>query len=196
MPGIGDGLAIDIECARPVVFAVAPAAGGIFPLRFRRKVAAEPARIGQCVFMRDVNDGMIVQTRDRAPWPLRVAPVRAGDKAPAAGLAGRAEQLGAWLGSVFDDAGVAAVFPRVGGLSGVFFAETAPRNFDEAKRSDTELYGLFFHELLARGVAFAPSAYEALFPSLSHTKDDLERTADIARAALDAALRRRAANNL
>lgn len=111
-------------------------------------------------------------------------------------LAGRAEQLGAWLGSVFDDAGVAAVFPRVGGLSGVFFAETAPRNFDEAKRSDTELYGLFFHELLARGVAFAPSAYEALFPSLSHTKDDLERTADIARAALDAALRRRAANNL
>mgnify|MGYP000863066997 CR=1 FL=1 len=42
------------------------------------------------------------------------------------------------------------------------------------------------------GVAFAPGAYEALFPSLSHTKDDLERTADIARAALDAALRRRA----
>ena len=105
-------------------------------------------------------------------------------------LRGRAEQLSSWLGSVFDDAGVAVVFPRVGPMMGIFMSESEPRNFAEAKQTDTQLYGRFFHELLARGVAFPPSAYEALFPSLAHTKDDLERTADIARAALDAALRR------
>ena len=106
-------------------------------------------------------------------------------------LAGRSEQLANWLTSVFDDAGVAVVFPRVGPMLGIFMADTAPRNFDEAKATDTAFYALFFHELLVRGVAFPPSAYEALFPSLAHTKDDMERTADLARAALDAALSRR-----
>ena len=37
--------------------------------------------------------------------------------------------------------------------------------------------------MLDRGVALAPSPFEALFPSLAHTKDDLERTADLAAAA-------------
>ncbi|MEA2717205.1 MAG: hypothetical protein QOI99_1522, partial [Actinomycetota bacterium] len=34
-----------------------------------------------------------------------------------------------------------------------------------------------------RGVALAPSPFEALFPSLAHTKDELERTVDLAAAA-------------
>jgi glutamate-1-semialdehyde 2,1-aminomutase len=37
--------------------------------------------------------------------------------------------------------------------------------------------------MLDRGVALAPSPFEALFPSLAHTKNELERTADLAAAA-------------
>jgi glutamate-1-semialdehyde 2,1-aminomutase len=45
------------------------------------------------------------------------------------------------------------------------------------------VYAAFFHALLDRGVAIAPGAYEVLFPGLAHTKDELERVADIASAA-------------
>jgi glutamate-1-semialdehyde 2,1-aminomutase len=41
--------------------------------------------------------------------------------------------------------------------------------------------------MLGRGIALPPSPFEALFPSLAHSKDDLERTADLAAAAARAA---------
>ncbi|MDQ1370383.1 MAG: glutamate-semialdehyde -aminomutase, partial [Acidimicrobiaceae bacterium] len=36
------------------------------------------------------------------------------------------------------------------------------------------------HGLLDRGVAVAPGAYEVLFPSLSHTEADIDRTVEAA----------------
>ena len=46
-----------------------------------------------------------------------------------------------------------------------------------------KLYARFFHEMLDRGQALPPSPFEALFPSLAHTKEELEHTADHAAAA-------------
>ena len=62
-------------------------------------------------------------------------------------------------------------------------ATDEPRDYDGAKRTDEALYAAFFHALLDRGVAIAPGAYEVLFPGLAHTKDELERVADLASAA-------------
>jgi glutamate-1-semialdehyde 2,1-aminomutase len=46
--------------------------------------------------------------------------------------------------------------------------------------------------MLARGVALPPSPFEAVFPSLAHGKEELERTVDVAAAAAaSAAVRRR-----
>jgi glutamate-1-semialdehyde 2,1-aminomutase len=98
-------------------------------------------------------------------------------------LAGRATQLGAWLADVIGEAGLAVQVPVVGPLMGLFFAETRPVDYETAKAADGATYARFFHELLARGVALPPSPFEALFPSLAHTKDELERTADLAAAA-------------
>ena len=70
-----------------------------------------------------------------------------------------------------------AVVPRVGPLLGLFFAEEAPTDFDEARKAaDNGRYPPFFHGMLSRGVAFAPGAYEAIFPSLAHTEAELEAT--------------------
>jgi glutamate-1-semialdehyde 2,1-aminomutase len=101
-------------------------------------------------------------------------------------LAGRAEELSQWLTDVAADAGVPATFPTVGPLLGIFFAERPPRDYAEVAATDTAAYARFFHAMLDRGVAFAPSPFEVAFPSLAHTKDDLERTADLARPALEA----------
>jgi glutamate-1-semialdehyde 2,1-aminomutase len=73
-------------------------------------------------------------------------------------------------------------------LVGLYFAEQPVTNFDEAKKSDTALYRRFFHAMLRRGVYLAPSPFEAMFISLSHGWDELERTSDAAAAALDDAL--------
>ena len=105
------------------------------------------------------------------------------DEAAYRQLAGRAAQLGAWLAAVIGEAGLAVQVPVVGPLMGLFFAESAPVDYETAKAADGGTYARFFHELLARGVALPPSPFEALFPSLAHTKDELERTADLAAAA-------------
>jgi glutamate-1-semialdehyde 2,1-aminomutase len=98
-------------------------------------------------------------------------------------LAGRAEMLGGWLADVIEESGLPIRVPVVGPLLGLFFGPDDPHDYDGAKRTDEAVYAAFFHALLDRGVAIAPGAYEVLFPGLAHTKDELERVADIASAA-------------
>jgi glutamate-1-semialdehyde 2,1-aminomutase len=58
-----------------------------------------------------------------------------------------------------------------------FFFQAGPvRNADDARRSDTALFGKFFHHLLERGVYFPPSQYEALFVSAAHSAADIDHT--------------------
>jgi glutamate-1-semialdehyde 2,1-aminomutase len=72
---------------------------------------------------------------------------------------------------------------RVHTLVGVFFSDQPVRDYDGAKAADHERYARFFHGLLDRGVYFAPSGYETLFPSLAHTPADVDETIDAAAAA-------------
>ena len=92
-------------------------------------------------------------------------------------LTDRAARLQEGMKAAFDDAGVAAVLPRVGPLLGIFFTDTAPHDFDSAKAAaDNGVYPRFFHGMLNRGIALAPGAYEAIFPSLAHGDEEIEAT--------------------
>ena len=100
-------------------------------------------------------------------------------------LAGRAQELARGLSDVLAEAGVPAQVPVVESLVGLFFAAEPVTDFDGAKRSaDGGLYARFFRAMLERAVALAPGPYEAVFLSLAHTRDDIERTVDLARAAI------------
>jgi glutamate-1-semialdehyde 2,1-aminomutase len=100
-------------------------------------------------------------------------------------LEGRASELAASMGQVFDEAGVPAQVPAVGPLVGLFFSAEPVVDYDGARRAAANgRYARFFGAMLDRGVALPPSPYEALFPSLAHTRNDIERTADLARAAV------------
>ena len=49
--------------------------------------------------------------------------------------------------------------------------------YDDAKAAaDNGRFTTFFHAMLERGVALAPGPYEALFPSLAHSSDDIAET--------------------
>jgi glutamate-1-semialdehyde 2,1-aminomutase len=65
---------------------------------------------------------------------------------------------------------------RVGALLTLFQADGPVRNFDDARQCDTERYGALFRHLLERDVYFPPSQYEALFPSVLHTEEEIEFT--------------------
>ena len=99
-------------------------------------------------------------------------------------LAGRAAELGPMLAAVLGEVTPVQV-PVVGPLVGLFFSSSPVVDYVGAKASaDTGWYPRFFRSMLERGVAFAPGAYEIMFPSLAHTWDDIERTVDLARAAI------------
>ena len=106
------------------------------------------------------------------------------DEAAYTMLAGRAAELGSALAQVLAEAALAAQVPVVGPLVGLFFGPDPVTNYEQARAScRSGRYGRFFRAMLDRGVALAPGPYEALFPSLAHTRDDIERTVDSARAA-------------
>ncbi len=80
-------------------------------------------------------------------------------------------------------AGVPLTGARCGSMFGAFFQEGPVRDFSDAMRSDTERYAKFFHSMLERGVAFAPSQFEVGFMSSAHTDESVEATLAAARKA-------------
>ena len=65
---------------------------------------------------------------------------------------------------------------RVGAMATLFMTDRAVRDFEDAQRCDTERYGALFRHLLARGIYVAPSQFEAMFVSLAHGDEEIERT--------------------
>ena len=52
------------------------------------------------------------------------------------------------------------------------------RNFDDVQQCDTERYGALFRHLLSRGIYVAPSQFEAMFVSLAHGDEEIDRTVE------------------
>jgi glutamate-1-semialdehyde 2,1-aminomutase len=103
------------------------------------------------------------------------------DEAAYQELADRAARLGSGLSRALSSSGWDVHVPVVGPLVGIFFATSAVTDFAGAKASaGTGRYPGLMHGLLDRGVALAPGAYEVMFPSLSHTDADIDRTVEAA----------------
>jgi glutamate-1-semialdehyde 2,1-aminomutase len=65
---------------------------------------------------------------------------------------------------------------RVGAMATLFMTDEPVRNFDDAQRSDTDRYGALFRHLLERGIYIAPSQFEAMFVSVAHGGEEIDRT--------------------
>jgi glutamate-1-semialdehyde 2,1-aminomutase len=75
---------------------------------------------------------------------------------------------------------VTAKFVDRPGLFCVFFSERWVTNFDDAATTDHEMFVRFWNAMLERGIYLPPSPYEAWFPSLAHTNEQLYRTIEAA----------------
>lgn len=69
---------------------------------------------------------------------------------------------------------------RVGSILSGFFTDRPVRSFDDVQTTDTVRFKRFFTRLLDAGIYIAPSAYEAMFVSLAHSKQDIEKTVEAA----------------
>jgi glutamate-1-semialdehyde 2,1-aminomutase len=99
-------------------------------------------------------------------------------------LSSLAEHLASALSDVFSDAGVPATVPVVGPLFSIFFGAEPVSDYEGAVHSASNgLYAAFFREMLARGIALAPSAYEVAFLGFAHGAEEVERTLEAAREA-------------
>jgi glutamate-1-semialdehyde 2,1-aminomutase len=96
-----------------------------------------------------------------------------------------ATRLADGLAESFESAGVTAQVPRARTLVGLFFSDRPVRDYDDARAADHKAYASFFHGLLDGGVYLAPSGYEAIFPSLAHGDDELDRTLTAANDAVN-----------
>jgi glutamate-1-semialdehyde 2,1-aminomutase len=65
---------------------------------------------------------------------------------------------------------------RVGSLLTLFFRPAPPKNFSEAKTSDTQAFARFFHSMLDAGVLLPPSQFEAWFVSAAHDASVIDAT--------------------
>ena len=86
--------------------------------------------------------------------------------------------------------GFSLALTRVGSMSCLFFQRGPVQCYEDAKKSDTKQYALYFHAMLERGIYLAPSQFEAAFLSLAHSDEDIERTIQASRESLKIALKK------
>ena len=91
-------------------------------------------------------------------------------------LEARGRQLEEGLLGAARDAGLPLSVTRLGSVLGLFFSPRVPASLEEVKATRGDLYPAFFHGMMDRGHAFAPSAFEALFVSSAHTEDQIAST--------------------
>jgi glutamate-1-semialdehyde 2,1-aminomutase len=91
-------------------------------------------------------------------------------------ISDKTEMLGRGIRALAQKTGVPIVADWQGGMFGFFFHSKPVKSLDEAKGCDVARFKSFHQKMLDQGVYLAPSAFEAGFVSLAHSKTDIEQT--------------------
>ena len=87
----------------------------------------------------------------------------------------KGERLQRGLENILKARRMPGVVNRQGSMVTLFFGVEHVRDADEARGADRERFARFFHGMLAAGVYWPPSQFEAAFVSLAHTAADLDK---------------------
>ena len=89
------------------------------------------------------------------------------------------------IDALLTEHGIPHVCNRVGSMLCTYFTDTPVENYDDAKTADCERFSKYFAAMLNQGIYLAPSQFEAGFISAAHSQDDLDRTLDAVKVALE-----------
>lgn len=70
---------------------------------------------------------------------------------------------------------------RVGSMMTLFFTENEVKTYNDAIKSDTNLFARYFWGMLSSGIYLPPAQFEAFFVSTAHSNDDLQKTIETQR---------------
>ncbi len=73
-----------------------------------------------------------------------------------------------------------SVVQRVGAMTTLFMGSDPVTDFAQASACDTTRYGAYFRHMLERGIYVPPSQFEAMFVSLAHGDEEIDRTVEAA----------------
>ena len=93
-------------------------------------------------------------------------------------------KLAQGLQSIAQEKGLPIWVNRIGAMFSAFFTDQQVKDYQSVSSSDFELFAKFFIGMLERGVYLAPSQFEAVFVSTSHTDSDLDFTLEQAKAVI------------
>jgi glutamate-1-semialdehyde 2,1-aminomutase len=91
-------------------------------------------------------------------------------------LEAKGAALEAGLRDAAKSANIPVTFNRCGSMFCGYFTSGPVWNLADAMKADRERFKKFFHGMLAAGVYFAPSQFEAGFLSTAHSEADIEHT--------------------
>jgi len=95
-------------------------------------------------------------------------------------LASKTDHLVSGIEKAAKGAGIPVQADYVGSMMGFFFTDSPVSNFDDAKKSDLNLFTKYYQGMRARGIYIAPSQFEAGFVSSAHSQQDIENTIEAA----------------
>ncbi len=73
---------------------------------------------------------------------------------------------------------------RIGSLLTIFFTTHSVVDYESVSGADKALFARFFNQLLAQGIYWPPSQFEAAFVSLAHSDEDIGYTVTAAKRAI------------
>ena len=84
------------------------------------------------------------------------------------------------LQDIVSKAGYAYHVNHIGSLGSLFFTEQPVVDYESAKTSDTKAYADYCNYMLNHGVYLAPAQFEAMFLSMAHTEEQLDKVLTLA----------------
>lgn len=88
------------------------------------------------------------------------------------------------VAAIAKESNVPLTFNRVGSMFTWFFNAEPVTDWESSSKSDTAAFGKFFRGMLDSGIYLPPSQFEAAFLSAAHSDEDISKTIDASRQAL------------
>lgn len=85
------------------------------------------------------------------------------------------------LKAIFESAGIQICINQCTSMLTLFFGISEVSNFDDASKSDHDMFNKYFHFLLENGIYLPPSGYETWFISDCIKEDEIDKTLTISK---------------
>jgi glutamate-1-semialdehyde 2,1-aminomutase len=93
-----------------------------------------------------------------------------------ASIEAKGKRLENGLRNVLQNHAIQATINRFGSMLTLFFGVDQVHTAAAARHCDREMFARYFHAMLERGIYLPPAPFEAMFVSLAHSTDDLDKT--------------------